>query len=120
MLSFVLVIASITSLQAGTLITPSYRITIESRCPEGEIACENVKYVGVDKRTGKSIVLIGREIHTMGPDGVTPARFLGYLFKNGKTTYFVGEDGELRVTQGSKLLVEEMGTWTWQRPTPPS
>jgi hypothetical protein len=110
-----LVIASITllSLQASTLITPSFKISIESLCPEGEIACENVKYVGVDKRTGKSIALVGREVHAIGPDGVTPGQFWGYLFTNGKTTYFVGEDGELRVTQGAKLLMHEMGTWKW-------
>jgi hypothetical protein len=108
-----LVIASITSLQASTLITPSFKISIESLCPEGETACENVEYVGVDRRTGKSIALLGREVHAMGQDGVTPGQFWGYLFKNGKTTYFVGEDGELRVIQGAKLLMHEMGTWKW-------
>ena len=45
------------------------------------------------------------------PDEITPAHFLGYEFKNGRTTYFIGEDGELRVTRGSKVLVEERGTW---------
>ncbi|HEU6447169.1 MAG TPA: hypothetical protein VFV23_01870 [Verrucomicrobiae bacterium] len=96
---------------ASTLITPSYKITIEIHCPEGETACENVQYVGVNKKTGNSITLIGKEIHATGSDGVTPSHFLGYEFKNGKTTYFVSDDGELKVTQGSKVLVNEYGTW---------
>jgi len=80
-------------------------------CDEYAVTCDNVKYVGVSKRTGKSITLTGKTVHTVGADGVTPARFLGYMFKNGKTTCFVGEDGELRVTRGSRVLVHERGIW---------
>jgi len=97
----------------NTLTTPSYKITVEIRCPEYNVTCDNVRYVGVSLKSGKSITLIGRTVHTAGADGVTPAHFLGYEFKSGKTTYFVGEDGELRVTQGSKVLVEEHGTWKY-------
>jgi len=99
----------------STLITPSYKITVEARCPEGEVACDNVKYVGVSTKTGKSITLVGKEIHTTSPDG-TPGHFLGYEFNNGHTTYFIGEDGELQVTKGSKVLVEEHGKWKWWHP----
>jgi hypothetical protein len=98
---------------ASTLTTPSYKIVVETHCPEGETACDRVTYVGVSKKTGASITLTGREIHSLGPDGVTLAHFLGYLFKSGATTYFVGEDGELRVTRGSKILVQETGAWKW-------
>jgi hypothetical protein len=95
---------------ADTLTTPSYKITIVG-CGEYEVSCDTVKYVGVSRKTGKSITLTGRTVHTTGPDGVTPAHFLGYEFKSGKTTYFVGEDGEFQVTQGTNILVEEHGTW---------
>jgi len=98
---------------ASTLTTPSYTIVIETHCPEGETVCDKVTYVGVSKKTGASITLTGREIHSLGPDGITPAHFLGYLFKSGETTYFVGEDGELRVSRGSKILVQETGVWKW-------
>src|ERR1017187_3892386 len=98
-IAIALVLAAASSL-AGTLTTPSYKITVVG-CDEYVVSCDTVRYVGVSKKTGKSIALTGRTVHTTGPDGVTPAHFLGYEFKNGRTTYFVGEDGELRVTQGS-------------------
>jgi hypothetical protein len=94
-----------------TLETPSYKIKIESRCPEGFVTCDDVKYVGVSKKTGKSITLIGKTVHAVGADGVTPAHFLGYEFTNGSTTYFVSDDGEISVKQGKKILVQETGVW---------
>jgi hypothetical protein len=97
----------------STLITPSFKITIEVRCPEGEVECDDVKYIGISQKTSHSITLIGKEIHAIGADGVTPGHFLGYEFKNGKTTYFVNEDGELTVTRESKVLVDEHGIWKW-------
>ena len=98
---------------AGILTTPSYKITVEVRCPEGYVTCDDVRYVGVSRTSGKSVTLTGRTVHTTGADGVTPSRFLGYEFKSGKTKYFVGEDGELRVTRGSKILAQETGVWKW-------
>jgi hypothetical protein len=109
LLAIVLILAAASSL-ADTLTTPSYKITIVG-CDEYVVSCDTVKYVGVSRKTGKSIALTGRTVHTTGADGVTPSRFLGYEFKNGRTTYFVGEEGELRVTQDSKILIEERGTW---------
>jgi hypothetical protein len=94
-----------------TLETPSYKITIEERCPEGYVTCDDVKYVGVSKKTGKSITLIGKTVHTFGLDGVTPAHFLGYEFKNGSTIYFVSDDGGISVKRGEKILVQETGVW---------
>jgi hypothetical protein len=109
LLAIVLIFAAASSL-ADTLTTASYKITIVD-CDEYVVSCDTVKYTGVNKKTGKRIALTGRTVHTTGADGVTPSRFLGYEFKNGRTIYFVGGDGELRVTQGSKILVEERGTW---------
>jgi hypothetical protein len=113
MLAIALIVA-IPASRANTLDsleTPSYTITVESRCPEGWVTCDDVKYVGTSKKTGKSITLTGKTVHTMGADGVTPAHFLGYVFKNGRTTYFVSEDGQFRVTRSSKVLVDETGVW---------
>lgn len=110
---FAIVLLSALGAPASTLTTPSYRITIEVRCPEYNVACDDVRYVGVSRKSGKSITLIGREVHAFGADGVTSSHFLGYEFRNGSTTYFVGEDGELRVTSGSKILVQETGVWKW-------
>jgi hypothetical protein len=106
----VITIVAAFAARADTLDTPSYRITIQG-CGEYVVSCDTVKYVGVSKKSGKSTQLTGKTVHTLGPDGVTPAHFLGYEFKSGRTTYFVGKDGELRVTRGSTVLIEEHGEW---------
>jgi len=97
--------------RAQTLVTPNFRVTIQIRCAEGNVTCDDVRYVGRHRRTGKSISLTGRTHHTLCADGITPCRFLGYVFQNGRVRYFAGEDGLLRVTDGEKVLVEERGAW---------
>jgi len=95
---------------AETLATPSYVITIVENCGEGNVACDDVAYLGVSRKTGKSIALKGRTVHTACRDN-TPCRFLGYEFASGRTIYRVTEDGVLEVRQGDKILVHEKGTW---------
>jgi hypothetical protein len=109
----IVIIFAAASVQAESLDTPSFKITIKG-CNEGDVSCDNVKYVGFSKKNGESITLTGKTVNTMSADGVTPDRFIGYEFKNGQTLYFVGEDGTLKVTQGSKVLVSEQGKWDWQ------
>ncbi len=75
------------------------------------MTCDDVKYIGTSKKTGKSLTLIGKTVHAAGADGVTPAHFLGYEFRNGSTTYFVSEDGGISVKRGSKVIIQEKGTW---------
>jgi hypothetical protein len=99
------------AIAAEKLITPSFEISIDVRCPEGAVSCDQVRYTGISKKTGKAIALTGSTLHTTCADGVTPCRFLGYRFKNGKVTYTVFESGELVVTQGDKLLLQESGSW---------
>jgi hypothetical protein len=96
----------------GTLETPTFTIRIDVRCEEGEVTCEDVKYVGTNKKTGESLELTGKTAHHMSADG-TPGRFLGYLFKNKGVTYFLSEEGSLRITKGDDVLLQENGTWTW-------
>lgn len=106
-----LLLCAFPAFSAEKLVTESFEITIDVRCEEGVVGCDNVKYVGVSKKTGASITLIGAEMHTKCADGVTPCRFLGYLFKKGKVTYTVTENGYLSVKQGNKVLVQEQGVW---------
>lgn len=96
----------------GTLETKSFSIAIEVRCEEGEVTCDDVKYVGTNKKTGESVELTGKTAHHMDKEG-NPGRFLGYIFKNKGVAYFLSEDGLLRVTKGDEVLLEEKGTWTW-------
>ena len=98
--------------------TASFVILIDQRCPEGYVTCDDVKYVGTSKKTGKSITLIGSTVHSYGADGVTPTQFQGYLFKNGSIDYFVSEHGYLEVTKGEKVLLHEEGQWDWEKKEP--
>lgn len=98
---------------ASTLTTRSFVIDIKVNCEEGNVTCDNVTYVGTSRKSGKRITLRGKTTHGMCADGVTPCRFLGYEFKNGKTSYRVSEDGKLMVVQGTKRVLEEKGEWKW-------
>jgi len=97
--------------RAQTLVTPGFRVTVEVRCAEGNVSCDDVRYVGTSRKSGKSIRLAGKTSHAPCADGVTPCRFLGYVFRNGRVVYFVSDDGRLRVTEGEKVLVDERGEW---------
>ncbi|KAB8333428.1 hypothetical protein SD80_016580 [Scytonema tolypothrichoides VB-61278] len=98
---------------AETLKTKNFKVTITRNCPEGNVSCNNVTYFGKDLRTGKSISLTGKTIHTTGADGVTPGRFLGYQFRNNEYVYRVTENGFLEVYQGKKLILQEKGALTF-------
>lgn len=105
-------------LQAETLTTPSYVITITSKCEEGVVDCDDVRYVGVNRKNKKSISLKGRDLMHYCPDdqgdgpGKTPCHHIGYEFRNGKTIYTISDDGSLAVKLGSKVLLQEQGIWT--------
>ena len=109
--ALLLLITSV-SVLAEELETPSYNVTIQSNCAEGEVSCDDVSYTGVNKKSGKAITLKGSTWHTLCADGVTPCRFLGYKFKNGDVTYTVSEEGVLEVVKkGNKVLFSEQGNW---------
>lgn len=95
---------------AETLTTPSFEITIRGNCAEGNVSCDDVAYLGVSRKTGKSLALKGRTIHTTCRDQA-PCRFLGYEFVSGRTIYRVMEDGTLEVRRDNKILVHEKGSW---------
>jgi hypothetical protein len=97
-------------LMASTLETPSFVITIEIHCKEGEVTCDRVTYHGVSKKSGKSISLKGKTKHSIGKDG-SPSQFQGYEFQSDRTHYWVGQDGLLEVIRGEKVLVSEKGNW---------
>ena len=99
-----------------TLTTPNYLITLTINCEEGVVGCDDVTYVGVNRKNKNSIHLKGRELMRYCPDdqgdgpGKTPCHHEGYEFHNGKTKYFIGDDGSLEVSQGAKILLQEKGT----------
>lgn len=96
---------------ADTLRTKDFRVTITNNCPEGQVACNDVTYYGVNINTNASIQLQGRTVHTSCADGVTPCRFVGYEFSNGNYRYLVTEEGRLQVYQNRKIVLNQRGNW---------
>ncbi len=99
---------------SATLSTPNYRVEIKNNCEEGVVACDDVTYFGTSKISGNSLELKGSTWHTICADGVTPCRFLGYVFENQGTVYRVYDSGMLTVTkEDGVVLVEEQGEWIY-------
>jgi hypothetical protein len=96
---------------AETLQTKNFEVDIIRNCAEGEVTCDNVSYMGTNRKTGDSISLTGKTLHQLCADGVTPCHFLGYEFNNGNYRYLVTSDGTLQVYRGSELILSEQGTW---------
>lgn len=94
-----------------TLETPGFTVKITQQCEEGNVTCDDVRYVGTSKKSGKAITLRGKTMHSLAADGVTPGAFQGYVFKSGRVTYTVFADGRLVVTEGKKTLVNQRGEW---------
>ena len=100
------------SASAAVLDTPHYVVDISPQCEEGNVSCDRVVYRGKSKRSGHAITLQGHSWHSRYADGVTPCRFLGYRFENGDVTYYVHEQGRLRVVRDrDEVLVNEQGRW---------
>lgn len=120
LLPLLLLASAFTSAQQ--LDTPNYTVEIQQLCPEGEVQCQNVSYKGTSKISGASIELKGSAWHSLCADGVTPCRFLGYKFNNGRIRYLVFDSGLLQVIGSSgKVVLEEQGVWDYQQqdePTP--
>ncbi len=96
---------------ADTLRTQDYTVTISRNCPEGNVVCDRVAYDGTNVKTGESLQLQGKTIHTTCADGVTPCRFMGYEFFNGDYRYVVTQDGHLQVFQDGTLILDQIGNW---------
>lgn len=96
---------------AGVLITPGYAVVVAEQCPEGDVACADVVYTGVSRRTGAAITLRGSAFSTTCADGTTPCRHLGWRFPRGDLVYTVTDDGALMVTRGGTLVLSQQGQW---------
>lgn len=112
-LIFAFIVFNPAILLAQILDTPHFKIVINCQSSESPVGCDKVSYEGTNKATGGTISLIGTQLMKECADGVTSCQSLGYEFTNGTTTYFISEDGHLQVIEGAKVLVDEIGTWTF-------
>jgi hypothetical protein len=94
--------------QSGeSFVTENYRIRITNNCGEGVVVCNDMTYYGENLKTGRSITLKGRTVHSLCNDGVTPCRFDGYVFKSGDYRYVVTISNSLIVYKGDREILYE-------------
>ena len=84
----------------------TYSMQINRDCEEGMLTCHKVNYHGLNKKTNQEIRLVGSTHHTICADGVTPCRFIGYVFKNGLYTYLL-IDKRLEIRLAGKIIYSE-------------
>jgi len=70
----------------------------------------SVIYSGMDKNYSRGITLKGEDTYEVDTNGV-PLQLLGWTFRNGDITYYVSDEGDLKVTQGENVLVSDRGQW---------
>jgi hypothetical protein len=100
------------SVNAETLITPSYEIEIGS-CPEGHVSCDTISFVVKNIESGSESSYVGGTLHTLCADGETPCRFLGYQFTSKIGQFNIYDTGTLVINDadGQAVLIEE-GSWS--------
>ena len=99
---------------AETLTTDNFIIHVERGCEEGEVTCNTIKFIYSPVGVSKKQTVIGKTVHSLCADGVTPCRFQGYEFLADGAKYFIYNSGVLEVTdsEGNQLLVEQ-GKWQY-------
>ena len=101
--------ATHSSITRHEFTTPTYDLTIMHPCPEGCVSCDKLTLKCVSKKSGDIVIAKGSTWHTLGADGVTPGRFLGYVFTKDKLTYRILEIGvfEIGGTYSGPVFVKE-------------
>ena len=99
-----------------TLTTSTYTIRIEWNCPEGYVTCDNITFKVQGNKEKGFKECKGTTKHSIGTDGVTPSRFLGYYFEDILGfKYNLSVDGILEVKDSSgKVILLEEGQFNYE------
>lgn len=93
----------------SVLDTKSFIITIDVRCEEGNVSCDDVRYTGISKADGTTLQLKGKTLNK-----AKSLDMYGYTFKNGAYTYSIltqKEPAALQIWKNGKLIRTETGDW---------
>lgn len=77
-------------------------IKIINLCEEGEMSCDKMVYIGLNKKTGDYITLSGKSVISK-----SNYNFLYYEFINNDTKYLITRDNTLEIMQGGKLILSK-------------
>lgn len=79
-----------------TFQNDTFWIKIIELCGEGDISCDKVAYIGLNKQSGEFITLKGKAIKAF--------KYAGYEFANQGYTYHITRDDLLLIYKGNKLM----------------
>lgn len=94
----------------STLVTSHYKMNIIHLCKEeGCVSCNNYLLELYEVKSKTITLAKGKAMHTLGNDGVTPSRFLGYEFQKGVFIYKLLDysDNLFEIYKGKKLIYSE-------------
>ena len=81
-----------------TFENDKFWIKVIELCSEGDIACDKVAYIGLNKKSGEFITLKGKAAKAF--------KYGGYEFANQGYTYLITRDDLLFIYKGDKLVQE--------------
>jgi hypothetical protein len=94
------------------LSTPTQLIVIVVKCPEGDLECSDVAYVGVDRASGTVTELTGSDWIRRCTSQNTPCQHVGFKFVSGETLLFISDDGTVtRQSTKGDIFTSERGKW---------
>jgi len=96
----------------AVLSTQHYIVVIITRCPEGDVSCDDVLATAVNKASGETEKLKGSDWAHLCDDHVTPCHHVGYKFHCEGRNYYITDSGTLTFTSvDEKVIFEENGKW---------
>lgn len=84
----------------------TYDFLIENRCKEGSVTCDNIVLEARNKNTGELLKAVGSTHHIRCTDGITPCRFIGYIFKQKDLEIFI-DNQYIQVTRKGEARLRE-------------
>lgn len=77
-------------------------IKLVQLCPEGELSCDKVIYIRLNKKTGDFITLQGKTVVSKRNNN-----FLYYEFINNDTKYIIDRDNFLEIIKDNKTILSQ-------------
>ena len=109
-LIFLLCLLGCSTPSAGTRMTfetKGYHLVVTHPCPEGCVSCDKLSLTCVSKTSGVRVIAKGSTSHSTGADGITPARFHGYVFTHDGKTYQITDSGMFTIAGVDGKVIDE-------------
>ena len=106
--SLAIPVAAIDAEAQGMYSSKTYEFSIERRCEEGRVSCDNVLLEARNKKTSERLRIVGATHHSRCADGISPCRFIGYIFEKDGLRIFIDYQNIVVTRNGAEILREPM------------